>query len=660
MVGAMGEPDRLEGWKQVAAYLGKSERTVRRWQQEEGLPIHRHVHQQRGSVWAYPNEVDAWLNERTHRPTWDAEPGKTVTPGHLLLASLGIGLLIVAAAFVGRRTPPPPPHLETLTSLPGQALGASFSPDGSKVAFAWLSGTPDDGIYVKEIGVDRVEPLVTAGENGDLLCAPSWSPDGETLAYLRRVRSPEPTGNETWLCLRRATGGPEVQLARIAKNVTFYANNSHLSWSPDGSRLLAPMADGERRGVHWIPVAGGEPEPLTQPPDHDFAPLLSPDGRAMVYMRKTGPPHSAVETLYYQRLAGDGALQGGPRVIFERRGMTSGIGWLSAEEELVFCRSEGGVLSALGNRLYRVAVAGEPRPMALGLGHCASLAIYQPAAGGLPRLAVGSVEGSGSSIWRASLTSLDKAVPFVPSSRFDGLPSYSPDGSLTAFVSNRSGKPEVWIAARDGTSEQKLTEDGHPASTPHWHPDGSSLVFGSALPSGAHEIRTVRIADGRTTVLVKDGKRPTWANGGRDVAYWSESKLWLTGRDSLPPMALAPFRRIDASTTSGGSIFVAAKGESYTAYRVDGTSGEKEVVETGLASAYLAVTPQFIYFLRGKQPELYARPLAGGSRRLIGRLPFQLQRRHMRGFAVSPDDREVIWAVDREPTVNLMLASEVR
>ncbi|MBS1826114.1 MAG: helix-turn-helix domain-containing protein [Acidobacteria bacterium] len=60
--------ERLESWKQIAAYLGKSERTVRRWQQVEGLPVHRHQHQQRGSVWAFPQELDAWLESRRRSP----------------------------------------------------------------------------------------------------------------------------------------------------------------------------------------------------------------------------------------------------------------------------------------------------------------------------------------------------------------------------------------------------------------------------------------------------------------------------------------------------------------------------------------------------------------------------------------------------------------
>src|SRR6266571_94924 len=68
LVPAMDESDRLDSWKQIASHFGKSERTVRRWQQIEGLPVHRHLHQQRGSVWAYRAELDQWLARRQSGP----------------------------------------------------------------------------------------------------------------------------------------------------------------------------------------------------------------------------------------------------------------------------------------------------------------------------------------------------------------------------------------------------------------------------------------------------------------------------------------------------------------------------------------------------------------------------------------------------------------
>ena len=56
--------DRLDSWKEIAAYLRRDERTVRRWERSEGLPVHRHVHQKQSSVYAFRAELDAWRAAR--------------------------------------------------------------------------------------------------------------------------------------------------------------------------------------------------------------------------------------------------------------------------------------------------------------------------------------------------------------------------------------------------------------------------------------------------------------------------------------------------------------------------------------------------------------------------------------------------------------------
>jgi len=56
--------DRLDSWKAIANYLGKSVRTARRWEADEGLPVHRQMHRSQGSVYAYPAEIEAWRGRR--------------------------------------------------------------------------------------------------------------------------------------------------------------------------------------------------------------------------------------------------------------------------------------------------------------------------------------------------------------------------------------------------------------------------------------------------------------------------------------------------------------------------------------------------------------------------------------------------------------------
>jgi len=58
----------LESWKQIASYLDRSERTVRRWEANEGLPVHRREHEKQDTVFAFKHEIEAWSSSRTKCP----------------------------------------------------------------------------------------------------------------------------------------------------------------------------------------------------------------------------------------------------------------------------------------------------------------------------------------------------------------------------------------------------------------------------------------------------------------------------------------------------------------------------------------------------------------------------------------------------------------
>jgi TolB-like protein/Tfp pilus assembly protein PilF len=63
--GSTGAPtDRLDSWKEIAAYLRRGTRTVQRWERDQGLPVHRLRHDKLGSVYAYKRELDAWWETR--------------------------------------------------------------------------------------------------------------------------------------------------------------------------------------------------------------------------------------------------------------------------------------------------------------------------------------------------------------------------------------------------------------------------------------------------------------------------------------------------------------------------------------------------------------------------------------------------------------------
>jgi hypothetical protein len=57
--------DRLDSWKEIAAYLKRDVTTVQRWERREGMPVRRHLHDKLGSVYAFRSELDAWTRSRS-------------------------------------------------------------------------------------------------------------------------------------------------------------------------------------------------------------------------------------------------------------------------------------------------------------------------------------------------------------------------------------------------------------------------------------------------------------------------------------------------------------------------------------------------------------------------------------------------------------------
>jgi TolB-like protein/Flp pilus assembly protein TadD len=66
--------DRLDSWKDIATHFNRSEKTVRRWEEREGLPVHRQLHDKRGSVYAYRCELQEWWESRKLRDEFVKSP----------------------------------------------------------------------------------------------------------------------------------------------------------------------------------------------------------------------------------------------------------------------------------------------------------------------------------------------------------------------------------------------------------------------------------------------------------------------------------------------------------------------------------------------------------------------------------------------------------
>jgi hypothetical protein len=63
---------------EIASYFQREIRTVQRWENDEGLPIHRHEHKKKSTVYAYTSELDDWFKRR--QPEDDPEADAAFVP----------------------------------------------------------------------------------------------------------------------------------------------------------------------------------------------------------------------------------------------------------------------------------------------------------------------------------------------------------------------------------------------------------------------------------------------------------------------------------------------------------------------------------------------------------------------------------------------------
>src|SRR4026209_381448 len=79
---AQSPEDRLDSWKEIAAYLKRDVSTVQRWEKREGMPVHRHLHDRLGSVYAFRTDLDAWSQTRQPRHETDEAGGEQTADSH--------------------------------------------------------------------------------------------------------------------------------------------------------------------------------------------------------------------------------------------------------------------------------------------------------------------------------------------------------------------------------------------------------------------------------------------------------------------------------------------------------------------------------------------------------------------------------------------------
>jgi tetratricopeptide (TPR) repeat protein len=88
--------DRLDSWKDIASYLQRDVSTVQRWEKRESMPVHRHVHDKLGSVYAFRSELDVWWRGRRAHLAHQQTEASPAVPKPRRLFSMGVSLAAVA------------------------------------------------------------------------------------------------------------------------------------------------------------------------------------------------------------------------------------------------------------------------------------------------------------------------------------------------------------------------------------------------------------------------------------------------------------------------------------------------------------------------------------------------------------------------------------
>ena len=632
--------ERLESWKEIAVYLKRSVRTLHRWEKEEGLPIHRQLHKDLGSVFAYKNELDTWALGRSLR---------TALQGHIqerASSLMTIAVTVAAAAVVigsglyviGRRAAPatsgpdaPVHSLELISTFSGSHRWPTLSPDGRTLAFVSdAGGIPQ--VWIKQLG--KGEPVQVTF--GDIPAArPRWSAQGDRIVYSR-------AGSGIWSL--PSLGGDARQIIE---------NGWNADLSPDGERLVF-----ERGGQIFIAGADGSgANRLPHLPQRliayygDAWPTFSPDGSSIaVFLGEEGRYGD------YWLLPSDG---GPPRRVtsdFQEGGAPA---WTPDGKSLIIRSARAG-----GPNLWRVSVAGgTPEPLTTGAGDD-----FDPVVSPDGRtLLFANVKRTWTLVVQnvrsgQRRTLIEQRTPLV-------FPRYSPDGRRIALQTmNSRGDMQLLVMDADGSNVTAVTDGvGDLNIMPQWSADGETLYFYQVRPT--RTFRRVSVSGGAPRAIAPwyFGRHYQAAVDPRDrmIVY----SLVENGR-------LQQSRARDLETHAETTLPFALYEQRFSrdGRLIAGESRDHEVVVCELTGRCQALTPKSdrrvtalawssdagrVFFLRHTTPrewaELTSVDVHGGAEAVQGLVgPFE------RDFVIfmdmSPRD-EIVYVTHRERPHELWLAN---
>jgi TolB protein len=136
-------------------------------------------------------------------------------------------------------------------------------------------------------------------------------------------------------------------------------------------------------------------------------------------------------------------------------------------------------------------------------------------------------------------------------------PCWSPDGKQLAFVSNRSGSPQIFLIAPDGGPPKRLTFQGNYNQTPDWSARGDLIAFTARDERNVFDLFTVEPATGKIARLTQDqgnNEEPTFSPNGRLIAFTSNR----TGKSQL--FVMSADGNAQRQMTNGEEVFTPSWG----------------------------------------------------------------------------------------------------